>query len=297
MHSLGNHYYSALGSNGCLPSLENGQWLLSLPLYHIAGIAILFRVFLAGATVVLPPSRSFDAAAIATTKISHLSLVPTQLQRLLELDLAATQKITQRLKCLLVGGAMISKSLYYQSLHHSYPLYPTYGMTEMSSQITTATDKDTAFFSLGHPLPYRQCNVTRSGEIKVKGKTLFQGYLSAPGRIERSLDQNGYFATRDIGHYSYQTGLTFLGRKDRLFISGGENIYPEEIERALLSIQGILDARVTPTYDREFGMRPTAYIHSRDPIQPEKIKQTLALALPKYKIPVNFIVMSGHHHD
>ena len=292
VHSLGNHYYSALGSNGFLPSLTSGRWLLSLPLYHIAGIAILFRTFLAGATVVFPPSRSFHPEIIATENVSHLSLVPTQLYRLLDLPFRDTCAFIKHIKCLLLGGATIGKALYYRGLSHGYPLYPTYGMTEMSSQITTAIDKDIAFFSLGHPLPYRKCKVSSDGEIKVKGETLFQGYLSKKREAERFIDQNGYFTTRDLGHYSPQTGLIFLGRKDRLFISGGENIYPEEIERALLSIRGILDARVTPTYDREFGMRPIAHICSRSPIQPEKLQDTLKLVLPKYKIPIAFIPLS-----
>ncbi|MEM7175147.1 MAG: o-succinylbenzoate--CoA ligase [Chlamydiota bacterium] len=288
--SLGNHYYSAIGSNGTLPSLQDrGHWLLSLPLYHIAGIAILFRTFLSGATLVLPTSASFNPTEIASQPISHLSLVPTQLYRLFDLPLAETKALMSHLKCVLLGGSAIVEELYSRGIAHGFPLYPTYGMTEMSSQITTATDRAAAFFSLGHPLPYRSCKIAVDGEIKVTGKTLFQGYLTRDHALDRPLDPQGYFSTRDLGRYSPQVGLRFLGRKDRLFISGGENIHPEEIEHALMGIHGILDACVTPIKDEEFGMRPLAHIHTNQPMTPQRIKEILATKLPKYKIPIDFL--------
>ena len=291
--SLGNHYYSALGSNGTLPSLhEEGRWLLSLPLYHVAGIAILFRTFLAGATLVLPSSSPLDPSSCAREKVSHLSLVPTQLYRLLDSPESVVAPLVKQLRCLLLGGDTISAELYHRASAQGFPLYPTYGMTEMGSQVTTATDRAVTFFSLGHPLPYRECKMNAEGEICVRGKTLFQGYLNERKELDLPLDSEGYFATHDLGSYSLQKGLHVLGRKDRLFMSGGENIHPEEIERSLLSIQGIIDVRVAPVQDKEFGMRPIAYVNSTTPLEPKLLQERLAAELPRYKIPIDFLPMS-----
>lgn len=271
-HTIGNHYYSALGSNAYLPIEKGDRYHLSLPLYHIAGLALLFRTFLAGGTVALGED---------VEDITHLSLVPTQLKRLLD-----KEKIPPY-KHILIGGAQIPSSLYQKALNRNINLHPTYGMTEMSSQI--ATHLDGTFFSLGHPLPYRALKIGKDGEILVKGKVLFKGYLQGEGTFDLPLNTEGYFETRDLGTYSPKTGLQVWGRKDRLFISGGENIHPEEIEKLLGNIEGIIRAEVVPVPDEEFGFRPSAYIESEKNYQEDELKDYLSSFLPKFKIPVSFV--------
>ncbi|NGX46356.1 MAG: 2-succinylbenzoate--CoA ligase [Chlamydiae bacterium] len=272
-HSLGNHYYSALGSNARMAVKPGDHYLLSLPLYHIAGIAILFRTFLEGATVLL--SRE-----IGHTRATHLSLVPTQLYRLLK------NPVHGHLKHILLGGSNISHNLYKEALQNGLPVHPTYGMTEMSSQI--ATHFEAHSFSLGHPLPFREMKIADDGEIYVRGKTLFQGYFDLAKGLKRPLNDEGWFCTGDLGVYSPETGLQILGRKDRLFISGGENIHPEEIEKILGNFEGIESAEVVPIPDDEFGFRPVAYIKSEKGYNEEKLKTFLASILPKFKVPVAF---------
>ena len=271
-HTLGNHYYSALGSNAYLPIRKGDRYHLSLPPYHIAGIALLFRTFLAGATIAL--GDGVDG-------ITHLSLVPTQLRRLLD------QEKISPYKHILLGGAYIPSSLYQKALRRHVNIHPTYGMTEMSSQI--ATHFDSTSFSLGHPLPYREMKIGKDCEILVRGKTLFKGYLKGDGTFDLPLNQEGYFETRDLGTYSPKTGLQVWGRKDRLFISGGENIHPEEIEKLLVNIEGIIRAEVVPIPDEDYGLRPTAYIESEKKYKEEELKEYLSAFLPKFKIPVSFI--------
>lgn len=270
-HSLGNHYYSALGSNSYMPISAGDRYFLSLPLYHIAGIALLFRTFLAGGTVALSDE---------VPGITHLSLIPTQLQRMLK------EKKLPTYKHILLGGAQISPALIFEGRKRGLPLHPTYGMTEMSSQITTLFDP--SYFSLGHPLPFREIKLGGDGEILVKGKTLFQGYLKEDHLLDLPINEEGYFPTKDLGTYSPKTGLQLLGRKDRLFISGGENIHPEEIEKLLKNIEGIIRAKVVPIPDEEFGYRPTAYIESEKSYRDEELKEYLSALLPKFKIPVKF---------
>jgi len=278
-HSLGNHYYSALGSNGRMMIQPGDHYLLSLPLYHIAGIAILFRTFLAGGTLLLSDE-------IEHPRATHLSLVPTQLLSLIKKPVLGT------LKHILVGGSNISNDLYNKAVQWGLKVHPTYGMTEMSSQITTLFESRP--FSLGHPLPYREMKIADDGEIYVRGKTLFQGYVDQAEGVKLPLNDEGWFCTRDLGVYSPKTGLQVIGRKDRLFISGGENIQPEEIEKILGSIEGIESARVIPLADEEYGFRPVAYIESEKGYNEEALKDFLASILPKFKVPIAFYSIDSH---
>ncbi|NGX50271.1 MAG: 2-succinylbenzoate--CoA ligase [Chlamydiae bacterium] len=281
-HSLGNHYYSALGSNGRMVIKPGDHYLLSLPLYHVAGIAILFRTFLAGATLLL--SEEID-----DPRATHLSLIPTQLSRLLK-----TSNPGKNMQILL-GGANLNIKLYNRAVQSALTVYPTYGMTEMSSQI--ATHYDPHSFSLGHPLPYREMKIAEDGEIYLRGKTLFQGYFDQVEGLSLPLNEEGWFCSRDLGEYSPKRGLQMIGRKDRLFISGGENIHPEEIERVLDSIEGVDRAEVLPIPDEEFGFRPVAYIESEEGYNEERVRAHLAKILPKFKLPVAYLPLTSRMRE
>ncbi len=238
-HSLGNHLASALQAGGLLKLTPHSRWLLSLPLFHVSGLAILFRCFTHGAAVVL--SSHLEG-------ITHLSLVPTQLHRLLQ------NPQPHSFQCLLLGGAPLSDALLQAASH--LPLYTTYGMTEMSSMVTLSNPRPLHGHA-GKPLPETGLRI-ENGEICVSGKTLFQGYWDAESH---TLSPPGeWFATKDLGKYDLDGNLVLIGRKDRQFISGGENIQPEEIERALQSVPGIRAATVLPIPDPEFGERPMAFI-------------------------------------
>lgn len=275
--TLGNLYYNAPAVISCVNLQENDNWLLSLPLFHVGGLSIIFRSFLAKATLSLPCSTLTFAENLQSLQPTHLSLVPTQLLRLLNEKNTAFFK---NLKCLLLGGAPISQSLYEEGKARHLPLFLTYGLTEMASAVVI-TDvpkiRDGRTF-LGHPLPFRELKV-EDGEIFVKGKTLFYGYH--PEKM------SGWFATRDFGVFDEQLGLAILGRKDRLFISGGENIQPEEIERALLQLPEIVEAIVVPKKHPEFDAVPFAFVRfSKKIVAKKNIFERLKEILPKFKIPV-----------
>ncbi|MBS0620416.1 MAG: AMP-binding protein [Verrucomicrobia bacterium] len=259
-HTLGNHIANARTAVAFLHLSETSTWRLSLPLFHVSGIGILFRCFLSGASVLLTDQ-------IAPT---HLSLVPTQLFR-------QKDTLPKTLTCILLGGAPIPSSL----LTADLPLFTTYGMTEMSSMITLN----------GKLLPERQLKIGPDGEIYVRGKTLFQGYWNG-----QEIEQVGeWFATRDLGAYDMQGHLQILGRKDRLFISGGENIQPEEIEKALLSLPGIQMATVLPIEDPEFGKRPVAFIDDTTGTYTiERIREALRSHLEGFKLPICILPYPSH---
>ncbi len=130
LHSFGNHYFSALGSNANIALAPGDRWLHSLPLYHVGGLAILFRCLLAGASVALPEPGATLGRAIAGS--THVSLVSTQLLRLLreeDLDPAG-------LRAILLGGSSIPPPLIDEALSHGLPIHTSYGLTEMASQVT-----------------------------------------------------------------------------------------------------------------------------------------------------------------
>lgn len=285
VHSFGNHYYSAVGSNENIQLQPGDRWLLALPLYHVGGIGILYRCLLAGATIVLQPSNCTLGETIGEYKITHLSLVPTQLGRLLQEEGAYSC-----LRAILVGGSAVSSRLVLEAFEAGLPLYTTYGMTEMSSQVTTTPPGATLqqLFTSGRLLPHRDIRLTEDGVILVRGETLFKGYWER-GTPVSSCDEEGWFRTSDLGKWTDEGFLRVLGRIDYMFISGGENIHPEEIEQALLRIDGIEAAIVVPVEDREFGFRPVAVLkYIQDTVPETFISEFLSRTLPRFKMPIMY---------
>jgi O-succinylbenzoic acid--CoA ligase len=283
LHTFGNHYYNALGSNANITLRPGDRWLHSLPLYHVGGLSILFRCLLAKATVALPEPGDPLGEAIAGPAATHVSLVDTQLSRLLRecADLGG-------LEAVLMGGGPVPPSLVDEALARGLPLHTSYGLTEMASQVTT-TPPGASLEELrtaGRVLPNREVSISESGEILVRGETLFAGYVEGE-ESDRPLDAEGWFHTRDLGEIDESGYLRVGGRMDNLFISGGENVQPEEIEEALCRLEGVDEAVVVPVPDEEFGARPVAFVRAAGR-EPEELAQELEPLLPRFKIPLSF---------
>ncbi len=281
VHSLENHYFNAVGSNQNIPLQPGDRWLLSLPLYHVSGMGIVWRCMLGGGDIVFPQKKDL-AANISKLGITHVSLVPTQLLRLLKKK--PDIKALKNLKCILLGGAPIPDDLLNKAKKLKLPVYMTYGLTEMASQVATSQKP----FGPLQPLKDREIKIV-GNEIIVRGKTLFLGYLTN-GKLQKPFDKNGWFHTGDLGTFSKKDGLKILGRKDNMFISGGENIYPEEIEKALLNTGWFESAVIVPVKNIEFGFRPLAFIkpHKKQKLTAEKIIRQLKKTLPSFKVPQTY---------
>jgi o-succinylbenzoate---CoA ligase len=288
VHTFSQHLHSAAGANLNMPLEQGGRWLLSLPLYHVAGIGIIFRAMSAGAAIALMPAGSLSAA-VASLQISHLSLVSTQLHRLLE-DYDAIKHL-RRLKAILLGGSATPETLIRRAHELGLPIFTSYGSTEMASQITTTRPNESLehLLSSGRILPFRELKISGDGEILVRGETLFSGYLQ-DGRIVRPLT-NGWFAPGDMGRLDDEYYLHVEGRKDNMFISGGENIHPEEIEKLLQRIEGVEQAVVVPFEDREFGQRSAVFLKTAAGITTTDIDLSrLRADLPGFKIPARVYI-------
>jgi len=242
------------------------------------------RALIAGGTVVFPPPDESLADAIMHLGVTHLSVVPSQLKRLLE-EPPCVERL-RKLNAILVGGSAVPPGLIKRAILSGLPVCTTYGSTEAASQIATGKPGAKADVKV---LTHRQVKIAPDGEILVKGKTIFKGYVNGDS-IEPALDTESFFHTGDTGSLDEGGNLHVTGRKDLMFICGGENIHPEEIERALKDIEEIEQAVVVPVDDPEFGKSPAAFIKTKDnlPLDREEIKTTLRKTLEPFKIPKEF---------
>jgi len=300
----GNFYYSALASNLNLELAPGDCWHLSLPLYHVGGLSILQRCALAGASVYM--SYGFDCEEINTlidmSKISHLSLVPTMLQRLI--DSRRDNPMPDTVKAILLGGSEAPKMLLEKIRLFGVPVFTTYGMTESASQITCMSPGDSAniLSTSGKPLKYVKVRIVNSkgeglpphveGKIIVKGKVLFKGYLNRDVRAE--WHDNQWFITGDKGYFDSDGYLTVTGRADDMFVSGGENIYPGDIEVEGASYPNIKACAVLAVDDTEWGKRPVLFVEPVETVEfnEQDITAYLKTRLPKIKIPEKIIPLN-----
>lgn len=299
LHTVGNHWHSAAGANANYTLRPGDRWLLSLPINHVGGSGILFRCFLAGAAVVADSTRPLTPTLLRDYRISHISLVPTQLRRLLA-EPGGVDSLRQ-LQAVFLGGDVVPISLIDSCIAAGVPVRTTYGSTEMSSQITatSANTTSTKARTAGRLLPHREMTIAADGEILVRGATLCRGYVSTAG-VALPVDHDGWFHTGDLGRLDGDGFLTVIGRKDNMFISGGENVYPEEIESHLCDYPHVIQALIVPIQDKEFGQRPVAFVETELGVALElrDLVSFLSQRLPKFKIPVRLYpwpIASDHH--
>lgn len=287
VHTVGNYIYSALGTNEFIGFTSADRWLISLPLFHVGGVLIWVRTLLAGGTSILPASLKNIDRAIALFRPSVLSLVPAQLIRLL--DNPEIVNICGSCRAILLGGSPTPAWLIDKALDLGLPVIPSYGSTEGCAQITgVAIDSPrVAYSTSGRPLPYRDVRIDTDGSIMLGGKTLFKRYL---GEDKAShVGKDGYFKTADAGCFDSNGNLVCLGRTDGVFISGGENIQPFEIENQLLAFENIAEAFVVPVPHHEFGKVPWAFVVAIESFDEAALITTLKKSLPGYKVPKRII--------
>lgn len=270
-HTLDNHLSSAEAASRINPTHACDHWHLSLPLFHIGGLSVVFRALLAGASLTIG-GRVENPQFLARLGITHASMVATQLQRFG--NAYAAEKLS--LKTVLVGGGPVPGALL-DSLP-DLPLRLTYGMSEISSQACTQDANGNM-----QVLQSVKLRLADDAEIQLAGKSLFAGYLEDNQLCKPS----EWFATGDIG--AWRDGqLQIRGRKDNQFISGGENIQPEAIERQLLNIDGIERALVVPVPCNEYGQRPFAWLDGYLAGSADSLRHKLRGTLPGFMIPVGF---------
>ncbi len=296
-----NLYWSAVASAFRLGVLPHDRWMLTLPLYHVGGLSILFRSALYGTAVVLPetPDAPFDPRWLYETlveqRVTLVSLVPTMLHRLLE---AVPQPPPATLRLVLLGGAAASPELLNRALARGYPVATTYGLTEAASQTATARPEDVRRKpgTVGKPLLYTRVRIADArgnplpageiGEILVSGPTVFRGYDDAPEATSRALRQ-GWLHTGDLGYLDADGDLWVVNRRSDLIVTGGENVYPAEVEAVLRQHPAVAEACVVGIADAEWGQRVAAAVvlKPQASVTPAALEAFCRQHLAGYKVP------------
>lgn len=295
--TYGNLWFSAAGSALLLGHQPGDIWLATLSLHHIGGLSILYRAAIGGATVDLHERFEPDLAVTAIQAgANYVSLVPAMLQRVLE-EAGSEFTWPNTLRGILLGGAAAPLPLVEGCFRAGVPILPTYGLTESSSQAATMRAGEVAAHpgSSGQALPLTELRVVvdgyevlpgETGEIEVRGPSVFAGYLGEPRR-----DPKEWFATGDAGYLDDDGFLYVVDRRSDLIVSGGENIYPAEVERVLLTHPFVRDAAVVGIPDERWGARPVAAVTWAG----EKGQAGMALSahcraeLAAFKIPDEFL--------
>lgn len=297
MLTYGNHWWSAVGSALNLGNHADDRWLAVLPLFHVGGLAILMRSVIYGIPAIV--HESFDPAAVNRAidedGVTIISVVSTMLQRML--DQRGDRPYPANLRTILLGGGPAPRPLLEACAECGAPVVQSYGLTETASQVVTLAPLDALrkLGSAGLPLLPNELRIERDGEdagpdavgeIVVRGPTVTIGYINRPEETARAI-REGWLYTGDLGYLDHEGYLYVVDRRNDLIISGGENIYPAEVEAVLLAHAGIDDAGVVGVPDERWGQVPVAAVvlHRGVKLTEAEIIAFAADRLARYKVP------------
>ena len=262
---------------------EHDNWLVVLPMFHVSGLSIILRTLYNGTRAIIHEKFSEQVVleALETEDVTMVSLVPTVLQRIVERIQAPT------LRAILLGGEFVPMPLLQECVQRNLPVYKTYGMSETFAQSTTFSIQEhpNKLASVGYPLQgvtieIRNPDEEGVGEVCLLSPMLMKGYLNKE-------PIKGAFNTDDIGYEDEHGFLYLFNRRKDIIISGGENIYPKEIEDVLYGMNGILECAVIPVSDPKWGQVPVLCVVTN--CSEEDISQYLLSRLAKYKVPKRMI--------
>lgn len=299
----GNQLAAASASALRIGALPDDRWLAPLPLCHVGGLAVVLRCALAGAAILL--HDRFDAAAVDLALDDEgatvASLVPTMLARVIEAR--GERPAPAALRAVLLGGGPASPDLLRRARALGFPLAPTYGLTEAASQVATAFPGD---FDderpAAPPLPLvdvrvvgddgRAVPVGAEGEVLVRGLSVMAGYWDEPEVTARAL-RGGWLHTGDVGSLDAAGRLSIAARRDDLIVTGGENVYPAEVERALEAHPDVLAACVVGIPDPTWGQRVAAVVELRagSTATAPELEAHVRRSLAGFKVPRRWQVM------
>jgi O-succinylbenzoic acid--CoA ligase len=254
------------------------RWLCCLPTSHVAGIGVLVRSLVAGAAPAV--TGRLAAGTLAASGCAYVSLVPTQLRRLVDAgaDLSPMQAI-------LLGGAAIPDGLLAAASAAGGRVITTYGMSETCGGCVYD----------GAPLDGVSVETDDDGLIRIAGPVLFSGYRLRPDLTARARDGR-WFVTSDLGSISASGGLLVRGRADDVIVTGGENVVAAEVAAALGTCPGVREVVVVGRPDREWGEVVTAVVVPADPARPPTLDALRAHArgpLPRRAAPRELVLVAG----
>ncbi|HKM68084.1 MAG TPA: AMP-binding protein [Candidatus Acidoferrum sp.] len=297
-----------IASNGyntavCWQLRETDVTSVFTPLYHAGGLfAFLVPVWTAGGTIVL--HREFQASqvwrTIAAERVTVALGVPTILQMLLDAPEFAHADVA-RLRWLISGGAPLSGELVEAYQRRGIVLKQGFGMTEVGVNCFTMSEAEAheKVGSVGKPMLFTQARVVHAdgrlalpeevGELQIRGPHVCQGYWNNESATQQAIDKEGWFHTGDLAQQDADGFFYISGRSKDMYISGGVNVYPAEIEMALLAHPEVKDVAIVGVPDAVWGEVGAAYIVARSPENPPgDLAAFLGARVAKFKIPKTF---------
>ena len=281
-------------SQEVLGRTEQDNWLMVLPLFHVSGLSILMRSLYNGTAMTIMESYDEEQVLqyIHDGRINMMSLVPTILKNL-------EPRITHhQLRVILLGGEFIPRPLVDACVAKQLPIYKTYGMTETFSQSVTmpVLSNLNKLDSVGKPLPRMTVHIVNPdvdgvGEIHLNGPMVMSGYINRE-------PTHGDFNTDDMGYVDEDGFLYILNRRTDLIISGGENIYPKEIEDTVYAMQGVKECAVISVADTKWGQVPALFVafDDIDALGADLkmiVRDYISSKLAKYKVPKYITIMDA----
>ncbi len=266
---------NARAANEVLQVDRRSRFLCVLPLFHVGGLGTLVRCELAGAAVLL--HERFDAQAVARELregATHASLVANTLARVLETSSHFPPVIVA------VGGGPVPRPLLERARNAGLRVVQTWGMTETCSMATCERPDDADGTTAGPPLPGFEIRID-DGEVLVRGPALMRGYLG------QDPPRGSFFRTGDLGELDAKGRLSVHARRTDLIDSGGENVYPAEVEAALLAHPDVREAAVLPAPDERWGQVGVAYVVTT--ATDDELREFLRARIARYKVPARFV--------
>ena len=310
--TLSNLLWNAVSVGLRVGASPDDRWLLCMPLFHVGGYAILFRSLLQGSGIVLHPR--FDPKRVSLSldndEITLVSFVPTMLTELLEAR--GRKPLRPRVRTIFLGGDQAPPTLVTAIRERRLPVLLTYGMTETCSHVAVSNAWSSSDGPAYLPILPTEVSVTRRGrkgkvefakegevgEVAVRGPTVFTGYWRRP-TLTRSKFKGGWFLTGDLGVAAEavgrraSAGVVILGRKEETIITGGEKVFPAEVEAALKEHSAVKDAVVVGVDDEKWGQKVVAVVEAKGgfagrPPTSAELSAFLRSRVGRYKVPKQY---------
>lgn len=303
LQTYGNHFYSAMGSVLNLGLSDQEAWLAVVPIFHISGLSIMMRSLIYGMKVVLV--EQFNPSAINQLLLAGqatiMSVVPTMLTALQD-DLLTEQRYPKRFRTFLVGGGPTDRADLMRAQKSGAAIVQSYGMTETASQVVALDPQMAAqkIGSVGKPLFPVSLRIKTSeegkkkvGRVQIKSPTLTVGYLNQREKYQATFDE-GWFDTGDRGYFDEDGYLYLLGRDGDMISSGGENVFPDEVEEVYRALTEIDDIAVMGQANQRWGQVPVAVVRFKaaQSLSAEQLRKYGRQHLAHYKVPQVFYLDS-----
>lgn len=297
MQTFGNHFYSAIGSALNLGIMTEDVWLAVVPIFHISGLSIMMRSLIYGMGVRL--FEKFDVHVInkilLSGEVTTISVVPMMLTQLLS-DLPAGTRYHKNFRTMLLGGGPTDLTTLQRATAAGIEVVQSYGMTETASQVIAldAANAQRKIGSAGKPLFPVSVRIAhqdenRHGRIQIKSPTLAVGYLNQPEKYANTFE-NGWFDTGDMGWLDDEGFLYIDGREGDMISSGGENVFPDEIESIYAKLDAIKQIAVVGVPDEKWGAVPVAFVTftAGKSLSRQELRNFGRDMLAHYKVPAHF---------